>query len=158
MNEKNTSPTKAISEHARNVESVYADDFVQLIYTARKYGHSTDRAKEIVNDAFVKMLEVEHPARIENLRAYIFKTVRNLALDRRRELKRRRDGEASLRRSTRTDDTHPSTEQEYAADLLARLIEKLANLSPKRPRAARLLRKSAGLWQRLKNRAGKNKR
>lgn len=139
MNEKDTSPPKALSEHARNVGAVYVQNLSQLLRVACKYRHPPDRAKEIVHEAIVRVLKVKDPDGIENLRAYTFETVRNLALDSSRQRQRRRDKDALLRSNARTEAPHPSTDMEYAANLLAQLLQSPNDLSPAQRRVAELL-------------------
>ncbi len=115
-----------MSEHARNVESIYVEDLPQLIRLACKYRLRPDRAKEIVNQAIANVLAVGSPGDIENLRAFITATVRNLAIDEYRRQTRRRSKDAALRRDARIEDTHPSTESEYAAaQTLGPMIERI---------------------------------
>src|ERR1041384_1753927 len=42
-------------------------------------------AREIAQEAYVRMLQLEHPGAVSFLRAYLFKTAANIALDRAKE-------------------------------------------------------------------------
>jgi len=71
-----------------------------LRFVAVKLG-SEQEAQEVAQEAYVRLLRLDHPEAISYLRAFLFKTAANLALDR-------------LRARSRRPDTRPLSEGELA--------------------------------------------
>lgn len=60
-----------------------------LRFVAAKLG-SSHEAREVVQEAYVRLLRLEHREAVSYLRAFLFKTAANLAMDRLRQRSRRR--------------------------------------------------------------------
>lgn len=77
--------------HAQTVSRLFREHnqaLVQFLLTRVK---SEQEARDVAQEAYVRMLELERPVAVSFLRAYLFKTAANLAVDRaRRNTKLRR--------------------------------------------------------------------
>ena len=72
-----------------------------LRFTAAKLG-SEQEAREVAQEAYVRLLQLDHPETISYLRAFLFKTASNLAMDR-------------LRARRRTPPVYAATDEDFAA-------------------------------------------
>jgi RNA polymerase sigma factor (sigma-70 family) len=71
------------------VERLFREHNASLLrFIAAKIG-SEQEAKEIAQEAYVHLLQLDHPEAISYLRAFLFKTASNLAVDRLRQRGRR---------------------------------------------------------------------
>lgn len=126
--------------HARNVEVVYREHYDQLIGVVRKYGHPFDRAEEIVQHAFLKVLAAASSSCIESARRIIFTAARNLAIDAWRQRDQRRNKDEMILRDAHTAEPHPSSEAEcMAAEHSAILQKAIEELPEQRRLAARMI-------------------
>lgn len=81
----------ALPEHAERVAALFREhnrallDFLQC-----RLGSLAD-AQELAQEAYVRMLTLEHPERIDSLRAFLFRVAANLSIDRLRMRKLRHD-------------------------------------------------------------------
>ena len=74
---------------AAAVEQLFVEHNAALLrFIAAKVG-SEQEAKEIAQEAYVHLLNLDHPEAISYLRAFLFKTAANLAVDRLRQRGRR---------------------------------------------------------------------
>jgi RNA polymerase sigma-70 factor (ECF subfamily) len=104
---------------------------------------SAHEAKEIAQEAYVRMLELDRPSGIGYLRAYLFKTAANLAADRLKSSKRRERIDR-LEFFDETQDFAPSPEGGIAAEQeLATLLQLLEEL-PARCRYAFVMHRFQG--------------
>jgi RNA polymerase sigma-70 factor (ECF subfamily) len=72
-----------------DVEQLFRDHNVALLrFISAKLG-SEQEAREIAQEAYVHLLQLNHPEAISYLRAFLFKTAANLAIDRLRQRGRR---------------------------------------------------------------------
>jgi RNA polymerase sigma-70 factor (ECF subfamily) len=87
-----TAPTPApgISEiGTSDVERLFREHNAALLrFISAKIG-SEQEAREIAQEAYVHLLQLNHPAAVSFLRAFLFKTAGNLAIDRLRQRGRR---------------------------------------------------------------------
>lgn len=68
--------------HARTVERLFAEHNRALLrYLAVKL-QCEHEAKDIAQEAYVRMLQLESPQTLSHLRAFLYKTASNLAIDR----------------------------------------------------------------------------
>jgi len=98
----------------------------------RAYGklHSLHRAKDAVQEAYVRVFRLTDPPPISFLRAYLHKTVDNVAIDWLREETVRRRDEHLVQRAT--EQPSPTPEEEYLDDeLRACLQAAVSELPPK---------------------------
>jgi RNA polymerase sigma factor (sigma-70 family) len=90
---------------------------------------SDQEAREVAQEAYVRLLQLDQPGAIGFLRAFLFKTAANLATDR---LRHRRVMRETREREFTELEVFASTETKVAAQQdLALLAEALAELSPK---------------------------
>jgi RNA polymerase sigma factor (sigma-70 family) len=72
-----------------DVERLFREHNVALLrFISAKVG-SEQEAREIAQEAYVHLLQLDHPEAISYLRAFLFKTAANLAIDRLRQRGRR---------------------------------------------------------------------
>jgi RNA polymerase sigma factor (sigma-70 family) len=72
-----------------DVERLFREHNAALLrFIAAKIG-SEQEAREIAQEAYVHLLQLDHPAAVSFLRAFLFKTAANLAIDRLRQRARR---------------------------------------------------------------------
>jgi RNA polymerase sigma-70 factor (ECF subfamily) len=80
---------------AINVERLFREHNAALLrFISAKVG-SQHEAREIAQEAYVHLLQLDHPEAISYLRAFLFKTAANLAIDRLRQRGRRAQYSAS---------------------------------------------------------------
>jgi RNA polymerase sigma-70 factor (ECF subfamily) len=86
----NSSPGEAASQAARiDVDRLFRDHNAALLrFIAAKVG-SEHEAREIAQEAYVHLLQLDQPEAISYLRAFLFRTAANLAIDRLRQRGRR---------------------------------------------------------------------
>jgi RNA polymerase sigma factor (sigma-70 family) len=71
---------RAISErHARRVSQCFQENHAQMVHWLEAKTGSWASARDIVDLAFAKVLEVEHPENVGDVRPYVYKTAANLA-------------------------------------------------------------------------------
>lgn len=63
------------------LEHAFRQYHAPLYFYVLKFIHDKDQAKDIVQDAFLSLLKSGNEAQIENLKAYLFRTVRNNCLN-----------------------------------------------------------------------------
>lgn len=81
--------TAASNTEAIDVERLFREHNAALLrFIATKIG-SEQEAREIAQEAYVHLLQLNCPAAISFLRAFLFKTAANLAIDRLRQRRRR---------------------------------------------------------------------
>jgi RNA polymerase sigma factor (sigma-70 family) len=84
-----SSATAASTAETIDVERLFREHNAALLrFIAAKIG-SEQEAREIAQEAYVHLLQLHHPAAVSYLRAFLFKTAANLAIDRLRQRGRR---------------------------------------------------------------------
>jgi RNA polymerase sigma-70 factor (ECF subfamily) len=82
-------PQFATAVETTDVERLFREHNSALLrFIAAKIG-SEQEAREIAQEAYVHLLQLNHPEAVSYLRAYLFKTASNLAVDRLRQRGRR---------------------------------------------------------------------
>lgn len=82
-------PTAASNNEAIDVERLFREHNAALLrFISAKIG-SEQEAREIAQEAYVHLLQLNHPSAVSFLRAFLFKTAANLAIDRLRQRDRR---------------------------------------------------------------------
>jgi RNA polymerase sigma-70 factor (ECF subfamily) len=105
---------------------------------------SQQEAREVAQEAYVRMLKLDQPEAVGFLRAFLFKTAANLAVDRiRHEQMARRVSRGSSFMEVLT--AHPGPEQSANDAQELRLAERLIEDLPPKCRRAFLLHKIYGL-------------
>jgi len=77
--------------HAAQVAELFREHNRALIAFLQCRLNSLSDAQELAQEAYVRMLTLEHPERLDSLRAYLFRIAANLAVDRLRMRKVRND-------------------------------------------------------------------
>jgi RNA polymerase sigma factor (sigma-70 family) len=81
--------TESAKRASEEIDRLYRENNAALLrFIATKLG-STQEAKEVVQEAYVRLLGLSNRAAVSYLRAFLFKTAANLATDRLRERTRR---------------------------------------------------------------------
>ena len=127
------------ADHKERVGSLFEEHNAALISFLSARLPSEEEAKEIAQEAYVKLLGLDEPAAINHFRAYLFRVAANLAADRLKQRHRR----AELRNMAFVGAarTSPSPEKTlHAAQKLAIIQEAIQEL-PAKCRTAFLLRK-----------------
>ena len=119
-------------------------------YLTRKLDNPADAA-EVAQEAFLRIYRLQHPERLDNVRAFLFQVASNLAVDqlRRRSLHlrflRAESRELGVFESGNLNATAASPEQIIAAkEKLARIYQVIDAL-PERCRQAFLLHRNSGM-------------
>jgi RNA polymerase sigma factor (sigma-70 family) len=82
-------PVATGNAEASDIERLFREHNAALLrFISAKIGSEQD-AREIAQEAYVHLLQLDHPEAISYLRAFLFKTAANLALDRLRQRGRR---------------------------------------------------------------------
>lgn len=77
--------------HAAQVAELFREHNRALVALLKCRLNSQSDAQELAQEAYLRMLTLEHPERVGSLRAYLFRTASNLAIDRLRMRKVRND-------------------------------------------------------------------
>jgi RNA polymerase sigma factor (sigma-70 family) len=103
-----------------------------LVNYVDRYLHSRRDAEDVVQEAYCRVFGLGDPNVLSHLNGYLYKTARNIAIDRLRERLRRETflrEECSLQQGLRAANHSPSPEQTLLAmeeiEILARAIEAL---------------------------------
>lgn len=89
LESSSAAPAPASGFGTSDVERLFREHNAALLqFIAAKLG-SEQEAREIAQEAYVHLLQLNHPEAVSYLRAFLFKTAANLAIDRLRERGRR---------------------------------------------------------------------
>ena len=124
------SPEDDTRAHDQHVTSLYEKHNAALIRFLSSRLHSEQEAREIAQEAYVKLLGLDEPEVVNHYRAYLFRVAGNLAADRLKQRGRR----AELRKVAFAglDKSSPSPENAVqAAQELAAVHEAIQELPPK---------------------------
>lgn len=77
--------------HAERVAALYREHNRALIAYLQCRLNSLSDAQELAQEAYLRMLTLEHPEQVDSLRAYLFRIATNLAMDRLRTRKVRNE-------------------------------------------------------------------
>lgn len=113
--------------HAARIEALFRAHNEALVRFLSSRLHSRQEAMEVAQEAYVRMLNLAHPGAVSFLRAFLFRTAANLAVDRMRHGGHERQlREMPLFREfveTRTPERHAIGAEDVAA--LRRLVGEL---------------------------------
>lgn len=130
-------------ERARSIASLFRDHNRALVSFLTLRLQSVQEAKEVAQEAYVRLLQLDRPAVHSFLRAYLFRIASNLAIDR----LRRRNTEIRAARGEFFDELDDVQEPERATmasqqlDLVRRCLDEL----PESCRQAFLLHRLEGM-------------
>lgn len=127
------------SEHARVLSELFeCHNRVLVAFLASRLGNE-EEAMEVAQEAYVKLLQLDRPGAVSFLRAYLFRTAANLAVDRLRRRSRVQRLEPVYDEDELTDTRSPSR-QAIASEELEIVRRALLEL-PERYRQAFLMRR-----------------
>lgn len=78
-----------VKSHEQRIARLFQEHNRTLVRFLAARLHSEEEAKEIAQEAYVKLLRLDEPDTVSYLRAYLFRTAANLATDRLRQRNRR---------------------------------------------------------------------
>lgn len=81
--------TQARKQNAARIEALYSEHNRALVLFLTRKLKDPQEAKEVAQEAYVRMLQLDAPGGISYLRAFLFKTASNLAFNRLRDAARR---------------------------------------------------------------------
>jgi RNA polymerase sigma factor (sigma-70 family) len=129
-------------EHAERISRLFSEHNEALIQFLATRLRSVQEAKEVAQEAYVRLLSLEDSGAVSFLRAFLFKTAANLAVDRIRSRNRQRQaldaGLCDESRETPTPDREAASAQEM--EIVRRLVGEL----PPKCRRAFLLHRVHG--------------
>jgi RNA polymerase sigma factor (sigma-70 family) len=128
--------------HAQRISRLFSEHNESLIQFLATRLRSVQEAKEVAQEAYVRLLSLEDSGAVSFLRAFLFKTAANLAVDRIRSRNRQRQaldaGLCDESREASTPDREAASAQEM--EIVRRLIGEL----PPKCRRAFLLHRVQG--------------
>lgn len=140
-------PTQAATDHGSashnaRIRELFEEHNRSLLRFLTSRLHSSQEAKEVAQEAYVRMLQLDSPDGIGYLRAFLFKTAANLAADRLKSAARRE-------RAARLDffdenDCEPAPEASVSAQQQISAILKICEELPPRCRYAFLMHRFYG--------------
>ena len=137
-----SSADPAGSSHSQRISRLFSEHNDSLIQFLATRLRSVQEAKEVAQEAYVRLLSLEDSGAVSFLRAFLFKTAANLAVDRIRSRNRQRQaldaGLCDEYRETPTPDREAASAQEV--EIVRRLIGEL----PPKCRRAFLLHRVHG--------------
>jgi RNA polymerase sigma factor (sigma-70 family) len=123
-----------VQSHADTVSCLFRDNNRVLVRYLAARLRSEQEAKEVAQEAYVRLLQMQRGGSLVSIRAYLFKTATNLAIDRLRHRRVRQRVEqtetAELWTSARSDAGDPA-KLLLARELTAQLVAFLQELPPK---------------------------
>ena len=137
-----SSADPAGSSHSQRISRLFSEHNDSLIQFLATRLRSVQEAKEVAQEAYVRLLSLEDSGAVSFLRAFLFKTAANLAVDRIRSRNRQRQaldaGLCDESRETPTPDREAASAQEM--EIVRRLVGEL----PPKCRRAFLLHRVHG--------------
>jgi RNA polymerase sigma-70 factor (ECF subfamily) len=124
------------------VERLFREHNEALVRFLRARLHSQQEALEVAQDAYVRLLSLDEPGAVSYLRAFLFRTAENLAVDRMRRVRmHERASESTLFREF-ADSRTP--ERQTAATQTLQRLEKVIAAMPWKCRRAFVMRRLEG--------------
>ena len=114
--------------HRDRIAGLYLQHQQELIRMLTARGCSADQAKEIVQEAYVKLLQLDRPDVASMLKHVLFRTAINLSIDRVRRVRYRR-GRGELL-AAETAALHPSPEDGWVSRERMRVVERALQQLP----------------------------
>src|SRR5712672_1465940 len=136
-------PTPSDESRATVVERLFREHNEALIRFLRARVGSHNEALEVAQEAYVRLLSLDQPGAVSYLRAFLFKTAANIAIDRRR---RHRNYDKVTERQLFVELAENRTpERQVAAQQTLRLLGSLIEAMPPKCRAAFVMNQIHGL-------------
>ena len=84
-------PERVAESRRQRIERLYSDHNRTLVRFINARLHNEQEAKEVAQEAYVRLLNLDEPDAVSYLRAFLFRIAANLASDRLKQKARRRD-------------------------------------------------------------------
>lgn len=127
------------SPRAAVVEQLFREHNLSLVRFLSARLHSEQEARDVAQEAYVRLLRMESPEAVSYLRAFLFKTAANIAIDR---LRSRRSEARALEAELHAQHTGvPSLERSVAAAEELQMLAAYVDELPPRCRQVFLLRR-----------------
>lgn len=136
-------PTEHQSDagHAQRIDQIFREHNQLLLrFLAARLGSEQD-AKEVAQEAYVRLLQLDNPSGVSFLKAFLFKTAANIAIDRVRRRNSRESRQHYLAEFLFEDSPEITASAAQDAEVTAAALEEL----PDHWRAAFLLSRLDGL-------------
>ena len=125
------------------IERLFREHNESLIRFLRGRVESRNEALEVAQEAYVRLLSLDQPGAVSYLRAFLFKTAANIAIDRRR--RHLNYGKVTERQLFVELAENRTPERQVAAQQTLRLLESLIEAMPPKCRAAFVMNQIHGL-------------
>ena len=141
-NERDSSGEVAGNSHAQRISRLFSEHNESLIQFLATRLRSVHEAKEVAQEAYVRLLSLEDSGAVSFLRAFLFKTAANLAVDRIRSRNRQQQAlDAGLCDESREA---PTPDREAASAQEVEIVRRLIGELPPKCRHAFLLHRVHG--------------
>jgi len=141
--EEERSGEPAGNDHAQRISRLFSEHNESLIQFLATRLRSVQEAKEVAQEAYVRLLSLEDSGAVSFLRAFLFKTAANLAVDRIRSRNRQRQAlDAGLCDESREA---PTPDREAASAQEMEIVRRLVGELPPKCRRAFLLHRVHGV-------------
>lgn len=131
------------SSHAQRISRLFSEHNESLIQFLATRLRSVQEAKEVAQEAYVRLLSLEDSGAVSFLRAFLFKTAANLAVDRIRSRSRQQHAlDAGLCDESREA---PTPDREAASAQEVEIVRRLVGELPPKCRHAFLLHRVHGV-------------
>lgn len=140
--ERGSSGELADGSHAQRISRLFSEHNESLIQFLATRLRSVQEAKEVAQEAYVRLLSLEDSGAVSFLRAFLFKTAANLAVDRIRTRNRQQQAlDAGLCDESREA---PTPDREAASAQEVEIVRRLIGELPPKCRHAFLLHRVHG--------------
>jgi RNA polymerase sigma factor (sigma-70 family) len=140
--ERESSGELAGGSHAQRISRLFSEHNESLIQFLATRLRSVQEAKEVAQEAYVRLLSLEDSGAVSFLRAFLFKTAANLAVDRIRSRNRQQQAlDAGLCDESREA---PTPDREAASAQEVEIVRRLIGELPPKCRHAFLLHRVHG--------------
>ena len=140
--ERESSGELAGGSHAQRISRLFSEHNESLIQFLATRLRSVQEAKEVAQEAYVRLLSLEDSGAVSFLRAFLFKTAANLAVDRIRSRNRQQQAQdAGLCDESREA---PTPDREAASAQEVEIVRRLIGELPPKCRHAFLLHRVHG--------------
>jgi RNA polymerase sigma factor (sigma-70 family) len=134
--------TQARKQNAARIEALYSEHNRALVLFLTRKLKDPQEAKEVAQEAYVRMLQLDAPGGISYLRAFLFKTASNLAFNRLRDAARR--GRIDDIELFDDNNSSPSPECGVAADQQLQRVLRVMDELPAKCRYAFIMNRWVG--------------
>jgi RNA polymerase sigma-70 factor (ECF subfamily) len=136
-------PVRLDGGHAQRIADLFRQEHDKVVHYLVARCGSRAEARDIAAQAFKQMLEIDNPAAVTHLRAYVYKVARNIATDRAKigAIRRRLNKVVAHELPRNSPSPEPLLCEQERLQTLRRVVDQL----PPRCRAALILR----IWEEL---------